>query len=55
MNVNWEMVRADAFTVIRAEFPVVLVQQLAAEDDNYTPVSGDALARRKADLVKLGR
>ena len=48
--VNWYMVQCDSFTAIRAEFSVKLLESLMWSG-NTTPVSGDALARRKADLA----
>lgn len=53
-SINWEEVKAAAFTAIRLEFPVEVLQEMA-EGDNETPVSGDALAQRKSDLVKARR
>lgn len=44
---NWYALRAAAFTAIRIFFPVAVLNRLAAEG-NETPVSGDALAERKA-------
>jgi hypothetical protein len=46
-DVNWYAVGSAAFTAIRVEFPVSLLQAMAASG-NETPVSGDALAEAKA-------
>lgn len=40
----WEYIRAQAFTRIRWNFTLEVLERLALEDDNYTPVSGDVLA-----------
>ena len=50
MDINWEMVKTDAFTVIRMDWPVSSVQALA-DKGNETPASGDALARARHELV----
>lgn len=49
-QIDWESVRADAFTVIRMWFSVETLVKLAREG-NHTPVSGDELSmvmRRKS-------
>ena len=52
MDINWEMVKADAFTAIRMDWAVHRVQALAATG-NETPASGDALARARAELKAI--
>jgi len=49
MDINWEMVKADAFTAIRMDWPVTSVQALA-DKGNETPASGDALARARSEI-----
>lgn len=49
MKINWEYVRQEAFTAIRINFSVETLIKLEAEG-NYTPASGDALAKAKAGL-----
>lgn len=48
MNINQNRLRQEAFTAIRAEWPVARLSELAATDTPI-PVSGDALARLVAE------
>lgn len=46
-NINWYEVQTAAFTAIRLNFPVSVLEMLAAGGSS-TPVSGDALVQAKA-------
>lgn len=50
LDINWDRVRSDAFTRIRAGFPIEKVIHLA-NSGSETPVSGDVIA----DLREEGR
>lgn len=45
IDINWEFVKQEAYTTIRSDFTIETLIRLEA-DDNYTPVSGDALAMK---------
>ena len=49
LNINWYAVGAAAFTAIRFEMSVVVLQELS-EFGNDTPASGDALAQALFDV-----
>lgn len=44
LSINWDRVRQEALTDIRQSFPVEKLIELNQRGD-YTPVSGDALAK----------
>lgn len=50
-----EALRIAAYTAIRAEVEVEQLMMMSQVLGADTPVSGDALIQRKADLVKAGR
>lgn len=42
-EMNWEMLKQEAFTAIRMNFTIDTLIQIEADSGNYTPVSGDSI------------